>query len=232
MRDFFLRRPPGRPAHQHIPCLRERVRCALVSRRWAALLENPAFWADASFSGAAATRLTNAAFLQLCLRSAGNLHTVKLAGMGTRKSERALGVGGVAAALCALADAGMASRLHTLSLLHCKSCVVGQQRASPPTHRPTHPPTHPNTSTSSCCITPHLTAPAPPLLSPNGSPAAPPPSPQPSSASPPSPPSPCTPAPTLAASPPPAPSRSSSAALTARFGASACEGQISGAQRV
>lgn len=63
-----------------LPLVDRGIRCALVSKRWAALLHftEPAFWADLSFEGANADFLHDEALLGLCRRAAGQLRSLDL----------------------------------------------------------------------------------------------------------------------------------------------------------
>lgn len=61
-----------------------RVRLCLVSKRWAALLHEPAFWTHVDFEGATAgrRRVSEATVLKICKRSQGNLLSLDLSTSG------------------------------------------------------------------------------------------------------------------------------------------------------
>lgn len=62
-----------------LPSLVERVRCALIAKRWSSLLNEPAFWAHLDFRNV--TRdVTSDVLLQICQRAAGQLRVLDLSG--------------------------------------------------------------------------------------------------------------------------------------------------------
>lgn len=58
--------------------LAERTRCALVSRRFAALLCEACFWSELEFTGARAGSLSDETVLDLCRRASGQLRVLDL----------------------------------------------------------------------------------------------------------------------------------------------------------
>lgn len=56
----------------------ERVRCALVSRSWTALLADPAFWTELRFDGAPGFAVDGDTLLQLCRRAGGRLRLLDI----------------------------------------------------------------------------------------------------------------------------------------------------------
>lgn len=71
------------PAALHLEVLSflplvERVRCALVSRKWAALLADPSLWAELNFEGASKGAVDNATLLKLCKRAGDRLRGLNL----------------------------------------------------------------------------------------------------------------------------------------------------------
>lgn len=58
--------------------LRDRVRCAVVAKRWAALLSDAAFWSRLDFEGVTSPLLTDVLLLTLCRRAGGCLLSLDL----------------------------------------------------------------------------------------------------------------------------------------------------------
>lgn len=58
---------------ERLPRLVDRVRCTPVCKRWAALLDDPAFWSRLDFEGASREHLSSATLMGLVRRSAGRL---------------------------------------------------------------------------------------------------------------------------------------------------------------
>lgn len=90
-----------------------RVRSALVSRRWAALLSEPAFWAEFSFEGANEQRLDSEVLAQLIRRAAGNLCLLDISAECCKRLALPRRVDG--SALAMLAAEGLLGRLQVLS---------------------------------------------------------------------------------------------------------------------
>lgn len=63
---------------EKLPRLVDRVRCALVAKRWAGLLGDPAFWVRLDFEGASEKRLSDEVILGLCRRAAGQLRVLDI----------------------------------------------------------------------------------------------------------------------------------------------------------
>lgn len=61
-----------------LPRLVDRVLVSLVSKRWAALLGEPAFWAELSFDGVKTEHLGSDLLLQLARRAAGSLRSLTI----------------------------------------------------------------------------------------------------------------------------------------------------------
>lgn len=97
----------------------QRVRCTLVSKRWAALLQEPAFWSDLSFEKADHGLLQGRCgdtFLDILRRSAGQLRSLVVP---SAAAYGAYGDGGeIGNFLSALAAGGLTGKLERLSMLH------------------------------------------------------------------------------------------------------------------
>jgi hypothetical protein len=79
------------PAHLHIQIvsclpLPESIRCALVARNWAALLADPAFWADLRFEGVAIDSVTGKRLLAICRRAKGRLRSLDVSDASCQQS--------------------------------------------------------------------------------------------------------------------------------------------------
>lgn len=61
-----------------VPRTEERVRCCLVSKRWAALLKEPELWADLNFAQTPASRLSVPRVCELARRAQGRLRSLDL----------------------------------------------------------------------------------------------------------------------------------------------------------
>lgn len=96
--------------------LAERVRCALISKRWAALLAEPPFYAELSFEGVRRGAVTAETLLTLVRRSRGQLRSLDLTSEASG-FPRILQTGHPPlAVLEALAAEGLTGRLERLGL--------------------------------------------------------------------------------------------------------------------
>lgn len=67
-----------------LPRLVDRVRCSLVSKRWAAVLREPALWCHLAFEGAREEHLSSDTLLQLVRRAAGQLQSLDVTAKACR----------------------------------------------------------------------------------------------------------------------------------------------------
>lgn len=97
----------------------ERVRCALVSRDWAALLLMPAFWSLIDFDGAQSDELDDSVVLSLCRRAKGCLRSLDVSSPACENVQLRLTVapgGAPAPLLGVLASEGLTRSLRSLTV--------------------------------------------------------------------------------------------------------------------
>lgn len=114
--------------------LLERVRCALVSKAWKALLDEPTFWAHLEFEGVAPNAVNDATLLALCKRSHGTLRLLDVTSCGPlylsvlpKPAGAAQDGLGQEPLLAQLSREGLCGQLQTL--IHWKPWVQGGRTA-------------------------------------------------------------------------------------------------------
>lgn len=110
-----------------LPRLVDRVRCALVCKRWASLLQDSAFWAELRFDGANSEHLDDAVLLSLMRRAGGRLTLLDVSSpacQGILMEPR-----GGRPFLAAAAAEGLTARLQTLRT-NSKNFFVGDAAAA------------------------------------------------------------------------------------------------------
>lgn len=114
----------------------DRFRCFLVSKRWAALAAEPAFWADLSFEGADIDRLDDDMIMQMCVMSSGRLRSLDItAKFASRSYLFHLGLERVKA----LSEYGLTANLRTITTAPSDWLTAGphrDRRARPPDRLP------------------------------------------------------------------------------------------------